>query len=118
VLPAAPDEGFSRQKRLLQAAEFKTALRSRRRERGTGFLVIMVPNQYGHARLGVVVGRKGLPRAVDRNRFKRLVREQFRKVAAQLPPLDIVVQAQGKLALADLDRLPIELSKLLRVAGV
>jgi len=78
----------------------------------------MVPNQYGHARLGVVVGRKALPRAVDRNRFKRLVREQFRKVTAQLPPLDIVVQAQGRLARAELDRLPLELAKLLRVAGV
>jgi ribonuclease P protein component len=117
VLPAAPNEGFSRQKRLLQAAEFKTALRSRRRERGAGFIVIMVPNQHGQARLGIVVGRKALPRAVDRNRFKRLVREQFRKVAVQLQPLDIVVQAQGKLALADLDVLPVELSKLLRAAG-
>jgi ribonuclease P protein component len=117
VLPAAPDEGFSRQKRLLQAAEFKTALRSRRRERGTGFIMIMVPNQHSHARLGIVVGRKALPRAVDRNRFTRLVREQFRRVAAQLQPLDIVVQAQSKLALADLDVLPVELSKLLRTAG-
>jgi ribonuclease P protein component len=78
---------------------------------------MIVPNQHNHARLGIVVGRKILPRAVDRNRFKRLVREQFRKVAARLPPLDIVVQAQGKLQLADLGRLPVELSKLLRVAG-
>ena len=76
----------------------------------------MVPNQHGCARLGIVVGRKALPRAVDRNRFKRLVREQFRKVAAQLQPLDIVVQAQGKLTLAGLDVLPVELSKLLRAA--
>jgi len=30
-----------------------------------------------------------------------------------LQPLDIVVQAQGKLALADLDVLPVELSKIL-----
>ena len=73
----------------------------------------MVPNQHGHARLGIVVGRKALPRAVDRNRFKRLVREQFRKVAAQLQALDIVVQAQGKLALADLEVLPVELSRIL-----
>lgn len=77
----------------------------------------MVPNQCGHARLGIVVGRKALLRAVDRNRFKRLVREQFRKVAARLQPLDIVVQAQGKLAQATLDGLPVELSKLLRAAG-
>ena len=77
----------------------------------------MVPNQRGHARLGIVVGRKAFPRAVDRNRFKRLVREQFRKVFARLQPLDIVVQAQGKLALADLDGLPVELSKLLKAAG-
>jgi ribonuclease P protein component len=73
----------------------------------------MVPNQHSYARLGIVVGRKALPRAVDRNRFKRLVREQFRKVASRLQPLDIVVQAQSKFALADLDLLPVELSKIL-----
>ena len=117
MLPAFGGEGFSRQARLLQAAEFKNALRSRRRQRGTGVIVTVVPNQHGYARLGIVVGRKALPRAVDRNRFKRLVREQFRKVAAQLQSVDVVVQAQSKLARSYLTLLPSELSQLLQAAG-
>jgi ribonuclease P protein component len=79
--------------------------------------VIVVPNNRGYARLGIVVGRKSLPRAVDRNRFKRVVREGFRKVAAQLQPVDFVVQAQGKLARSDFEHLPSELLQLLRATG-
>ncbi|NJN51402.1 MAG: ribonuclease P protein component [Gammaproteobacteria bacterium] len=44
------------------------------------------------ARLGLVVGKRQLRRAVDRNRIKRLVRESFRTREPGLPDLDIVVR--------------------------
>lgn len=47
------------------------------------------------ARLGLVVGKKHLKKAVDRNRFKRLVRESFRHHQEQLKGLDIIVLARG-----------------------
>jgi ribonuclease P protein component len=42
-------------------------------------------------RLGLAVARKHLPRAVARNRVKRVAREAFRAKAAELRGLDIVL---------------------------
>ena len=49
------------------------------------------------ARLGLVVTKKGNPKAVRRNRIKRLIREQFRCRLPGLPSVDIVVQVFGEL---------------------
>lgn len=46
------------------------------------------------ARLGITVAKKTVAGAVGRNRIKRAVRESFRKQRAELPTLDIVVQAK------------------------
>ena len=51
-----------------------------------------------HARLGIIAGRKSLPRAVDRNRCKRLVREVFRATLPMLAALDVVVLCRGAIA--------------------
>ncbi len=47
------------------------------------------------ARMGLVVGRRALPRAHERNRAKRVLREAFRRRRAALPAMDIVVQVTG-----------------------
>ena len=44
------------------------------------------------ARLGLVVGKKLLKRAVDRNRLKRIVRDQFRQQRQRLPACDLIVR--------------------------
>jgi len=44
------------------------------------------------ARLGLVVTKKGTPKAHRRNRVKRIIRERFRLQAGKLPAADIVVQ--------------------------
>lgn len=43
----------------------------------------------------MIAGRKGIPRAVDRNRCKRLVREVFRATQPMLAALDVVVLCRG-----------------------
>lgn len=53
------------------------------------------PNDLGHARLGLVVSKRLFPRAVDRNRMRRRIREAFRQQAAGLPSLDLVVRTQA-----------------------
>ncbi len=48
-------------------------------------------NGLGWARLGVAVGKRHGP-AVQRNRIKRMLREAFRYIRADLPPgLDVVI---------------------------
>ena len=39
----------------------------------------------------MVVGKKNIPKSVERNRIKRLIRESFRKARSQIPPLDVIV---------------------------
>lgn len=46
-------------------------------------------------RLGVIAGRHAWPRAVDRNRFRRLVRETFRVLQHRLQPRDYLVRARN-----------------------
>jgi ribonuclease P protein component len=56
--------------------------------------VIARPNGLGHARLGLAVGIRAAGNAVNRNRVKRVVREAFRHMLQELPPLDLVVNAR------------------------
>ena len=46
-------------------------------------------------RLGVIAGRHAWPRAVDRNRFRRLVRETFRLLQHRLQKCDYIVRARN-----------------------
>lgn len=59
-------------------------------------MVMVRPNQVGHPRLGMIVAKRLLARAVDRNRVKRCVRECFRQVLPELPACDFVVRLIAK----------------------
>ncbi|SDO33852.1 ribonuclease P protein component [Vreelandella arcis] len=61
---------------------------------GKGMMALARWNTLGHPRLGLVVSKKNVKLAVDRNRFKRLVRESVRLRQDQLPAVDIVVLAR------------------------
>ncbi|HEX7027018.1 MAG TPA: ribonuclease P protein component [Gammaproteobacteria bacterium] len=65
------------------------------------YIVRIRPNGFSWARLGLIAGRKALPRAVDRNRGKRLVREVFRHAQQDLAGTDIVVQLRTDLVRQD-----------------
>jgi ribonuclease P protein component len=54
-----------------------------------------------HARIGLVIAKKKIKRAHERNRVKRLARESFRLHQAELPALDIVLMEK-----ADAQHLP------------
>ena len=57
----------------------------------------MQPNDCACPRLGIIAGRKAAPRAVDRNRGKRLIREVFRASMPELAGLDLIVQVRTSL---------------------
>jgi ribonuclease P protein component len=55
------------------------------------FLFLAKPSEQLNSRLGIVVAKKKVRRAHERNRVKRLARESFRLHRQQLELLDIVV---------------------------
>lgn len=86
------DYGFPRQVRLLSAGDFRSVFDDAQiKVHGRCFLILARPNALPHARIGLVLAKKNLRRAVDRNRIRRLTREAFRLKQHQLPALDIVL---------------------------
>ncbi|HET7200965.1 MAG TPA: ribonuclease P protein component [Burkholderiales bacterium] len=73
--------------------------------RRPGFSVLFRANTFGVPRLGLIVPKRVFPRAVDRNRMKRVLRELFRAQQARLGSRDILIRlTAGKIALADVER--------------
>ncbi|WP_147674829.1 ribonuclease P protein component, partial [Vulcaniibacterium tengchongense] len=68
-------------------------------------------------RLGLAVSRKVDARAVGRNRIKRVLRESFRRLRAELAPGDYVLVARPPAAAAGAAELDAALRALLRRAG-
>ncbi len=52
-------------------------------------------------RLGMAVSRRVSPRAVDRNRIRRQIRESFRLIRPRLAPMDFVVLAKPAAAASE-----------------
>ncbi|HET7763885.1 MAG TPA: ribonuclease P protein component [Burkholderiales bacterium] len=70
--------------------------------RRPGFNVLLRVNPFGVPRLGVIVPKRVFPRAVDRNRTKRVLRELFRTLQGRLGSRDILIRVTGsKLTVAD-----------------
>ena len=97
------EHAFARCYRLTKTDEFSSVFGFRRAIRGKLLMLHYQPRPDGlnDARLGVVVGKKLLKRAVDRNRLKRIIREQFRLVRKDLPAVDLIVRLAVKAAPLD-----------------
>lgn len=85
-------ERLRKAQRLSGQDRFRTVLRAPAIARGGSVEGFARPNDLGYARLGIVVGRKAVGRAVDRNRCKRWVREQFRATQGELAGLDVILR--------------------------
>lgn len=93
------NQGFGREKRLLNAEQFKAVFDSPDfRLSGRYILVLARYNQLNHARLGLVVGKKNAKLAVTRNQIKRIFRESFRLLQEQLPVVDMVIVTRRGIA--------------------
>jgi ribonuclease P protein component len=92
---ARPGQHFGKACRLLTAGDFSRVFddTEARASHPQVLLLARRNDQPGH-RLGLVVAKKNVRLAVQRNRFKRLVRESFRQQTALPPFLDVVVLAR------------------------
>jgi len=84
-------QNFSKAFRLLSPKDFQTVFSQAERFGNRHWTFIVRPNQQNFPRMGLAIAKKQLPRAVWRNRIKRLARESFRQHKTPLSGYDIVV---------------------------
>ncbi len=75
---------FPRAMRLAHAMQYRAVYEARAKRVAGPFAAHVKPNDVGHWRLGLAVGRH-IGKAVVRNRCKRLLREAFRLEREQFP---------------------------------
>ena len=97
---------FSRQRRLLNAKDFRRVFDQADFKVSDQHLLILARTSLqDHSRLGLVIAKKGIKLAVHRNRIKRVVRDSFRTLCTQTnefsPPLDIVILSRKGLGELD-----------------
>lgn len=91
----ANENTFPRQNRILTTEEYDKVFKHCIRASMPGVLVLgHKTKDIGHSRLGLVVPKKVLKRAVWRNRVKRIAREAFRQTQKSYPNVDFVVLAK------------------------
>ncbi|MEL6795984.1 MAG: ribonuclease P protein component [Planctomycetota bacterium] len=89
---------YRKRHRLMHALEFKAVYDARLKAPKGPIVVFAKPNDLGHLRLGLSVGKR-VGNAVTRNAVKRRLRDAFRVVASEWsevqPGLDIVIAARS-----------------------
>lgn len=92
---------------------FDTVLRRGYRVSSRNFVVRALPNGLSQARLGIIAAKKVAPRAIDRNRGRRMVREAFRAAETTIQGMDVTIQLLDSLRREDPARVRVELTTLL-----
>jgi len=88
-------QAFTKSMRLLSSSDFQTVFDDAPlRTSHQHFLFLARTNQLDRPRLGLVIAKKHIRHAVDRNRMKRLIRETFRVKQQQLAGIDVIVLAR------------------------
>ena len=89
-----PIFSFKKTQRLLNASDYKQVFdHNRVKVANSSLLILAKPSDGYPSRLGLVIAKKNIPTAVQRNRIKRVARETFRKKQFQTS-LDIVFLAR------------------------
>ncbi|MGI9279774.1 MAG: ribonuclease P protein component [Endozoicomonas sp.] len=100
---------FGRDLRLCSAADFKQVFdHTDIKVSSRNLLILACKNDLDQPRLGLVIAKKNIRKATDRNRVKRHIRETFRLHQEELGNLDIVVLARrglGELDSCDINKL-------------
>lgn len=74
-------------------------------------------NAESHARLGIILGKNKMPRAVDRHRVQRMVRETFRMRRRDLPNLDLLIYFHRGVPQQELEAMRAQLGRVLGRLG-
>ena len=93
---------FGKPQRLLNASDFKNVFTEPPlRASHQHCLILAKPNSCKRGRLGLVIAKKHIKLAVQRNRIKRIIRESFRHQQHNLAGIDAIVLARKGLGELD-----------------
>jgi ribonuclease P protein component len=97
VPKAVPDPlySFARSYRLKSRKDFQAVFAAPQRISHDFLLALFRANHLSYARLGVIVSKRIVKRAVVRNRLKRVIRECFRLNKATLCGRDVIIMIRG-----------------------
>ena len=103
----SPGFGYGRSRRLTKRHQFDRVFQEASvRRTHPPLRLLALPNNESMPRLGIVVSKRAMHRAVVRNRAKRVIRESFRHEQHRLPAMDIIIQAipgkDGRKSVAEL----------------
>ena len=85
-----PDLSFPKELKIRKTSQYEDIFGKSKKLRGEHFDILYVQNSLGHSRIGLVASKKKVPSEVGRNRFKRVMREVFRRNKPLFGSLDIV----------------------------
>ncbi|MCK8515257.1 ribonuclease P protein component [Methylonatrum kenyense] len=87
---------FPRDARLLRPSQFRRVFSSGPcRVSDDAFTLLAKGGEHEQPRLGMAISKRHVPRAVDRNRIKRISREAFRQQRMALPARDVILLARS-----------------------
>ena len=93
---------FTRSERLRGHLTFEFVRKKAKPQKGRYLTIHTLPNKLFYSRLGISVGKRAIPKSVERNRIKRLIREAFRVNKSKIiAPQDITIRVKpikGKLS--------------------
>jgi ribonuclease P protein component len=89
---------FQRELRLLNAKDYTRVFDKAFKVNNKAFTLLARKNDCNHPRLGLVIAKKNLRFAHQRNRVKRLLREGFRLDQAHLASYDLVILTRRDIA--------------------
>jgi ribonuclease P protein component len=99
--------------RLTGPGAFEAVFREGRRSEGRHMQLVAAAAARVPGRIGYVIGRKTLPRAVDRNRLRRRLREIVRAMRPTLAPYDVILRVKRVANRMELDAAVSEAAGLL-----
>lgn len=118
MLPAmteTSDKTFPKSIRLLNAKDYSEVFSSVDIKISTQFFLCLARKRPDtNPRLGIIVAKKNVRLAVNRNRVKRLLRESFRHHKQDIPSYDIVLLAKHSSNQAEAEKISKELQYVWR----
>lgn len=95
-------DGFPIKHRLTQSSQFEAVFKQADYRIPNGpVLLIARQNQLNYNRLGLIVGKKAISLATQRNKVKRLLRESFRRQYFPIDGYDLIILVRKGLANLD-----------------